>query len=210
MKQFLVLIFVSYFAILTQTAEARHHGHHGWGADQSSSVPSGESSSSELPTCTDAHGHPIAVNNEQVLKWKTSTPNAYLDRGFITGTLVGLFNEKNGHLHLDVFIGQNGTGRGHESDIEVIYNESFGKVQGQLTPGMEVSACGDYITSTEQTGRYPPSPVGAILHWIHKSNNNRHASGFLMIDGKLYGQENASHHGGDFESLFSGFGAFWN
>ncbi|MGZ3702774.1 MAG: hypothetical protein ACXWSD_13370 [Bdellovibrionota bacterium] len=163
------------------------------------------SSGDNLPPCVDASSNSMNYNNGQVLKWKTTTQTGYLDRAFIKGTLVGVFDHGPDHLHVDVFLGQNGVKgqSGRANDLEVIYNQEFGAVDGsKLTPGMEVIACGDYITSNQPNHGYPASPLDAILHWVHKSNTDRHASGFLMIDGVMYGQADApprhwnNNHGG--------------
>ena len=154
-----------------------------------------------IPTCLNKQGNPIAQpNNDQVLAWKQSTPNTYLDRGYISGTLVTVFNSNPSHLHLDVSLSRKG-GNGKANDIEVIYNVEFGQTPPDLHPGMEVIACGDYITSNQQNGPYPPSPLDAILHWVHKAMNDRHEDGFLMIDGRLYGQQDAPPRKG-----FNGYG----
>lgn len=156
-----------------------------------------------LPECLDKDGRPISSpNNEEVLRWKTSTPNQYHDRALVAGTLVGVFSSKGDHLHLDVFLGQGAKGTGRDSDIEVVYNTAFGNVDEPLRPGMEVVACGDYITATDRAGRYPPSPVGAILHWVHKRMRGDHPHGFMMIDGTLYGQKDAPPRGGQYRGFF--------
>lgn len=151
--------------------------------------------SADLPVCLDKQGSPIeSPNNEQVLSWKRTTQSSYLDRGYIRGTLVNIFDSNPSHLHLDVFLGQKG-GPDKASDIEVIYNTEFGQTPDDLRPGLEVIACGDYITSSQQNGPYPASPLDAILHWVHKAMNDHHADGFLMIDGVLYGQQDAPPRG---------------
>jgi hypothetical protein len=147
--------------------------------------------SAEVPVCLDKQGEPIASpNNDLVAQWKRSTPNGYLDRAYVRGTLLRVYPSKPGHLHLEVALAQTGNPN-KANELEVIYNVEFGHTPGALSAGLEVIACGDYITSTEQNGPYPASPVNAILHWVHKAMNNRHESGFLMIGGILYGQENA-------------------
>jgi len=52
---------------------------------------------------------------------------------------------------------------------------------------MTVEACGEFIKSTAPAGGYPASPLGA----------DAHASGYLVIDGQLCGQDatHAGHHG---------------
>jgi hypothetical protein len=143
------------------------------------------------PVCLNKQGNAIvAPNNDQVIAWKTSTPSSYLDRGFIRGTIVTVIPSNPSHLHLEVSLSQK-NGAGKANNIEIIYNMEFGQTPNDLRPGMEVIACGDYITSNQQNGPYPPSPDNAILHWVHKAMNDRHESGFLMIDGRLYGQEDA-------------------
>jgi hypothetical protein len=54
--------------------------------------------------------------------------------------------------------------------------------------GDTVEACGDYITSYAQGGGYAASPSGALIHWIHRSDSANHPSGYLMVNGVLYGQ----------------------
>ena len=190
---------VAALVLLPNLALARHHGGNPNPAPaplpQGPSLSAPESDSRQpIPVCVNNRGDRIAdPNNDQVLQWKKSTPNQYLNRGYIKGTLVGVYDATKGHLHLDVFIGNDGTGTtGKDTDLEVIYNQEFGTVDtSQLKPGAQVIACGDYITSTKQSGPYPPSPLGAILHWVHKAMNDNHPSGFLMIDGRLYGQMDA-------------------
>jgi hypothetical protein len=135
------------------------------------------------PDCLDKNS-PIPVINDQVLDWKTSTANQYRQRAHIAGKIAGIYPNENGHQHFAIQIGSDKTDL-----IEVIYNTSFGRLP-RLSIDMDVEACGDYITSNAQAGPYPPSPVGAIIHWIHRSPNlEKHESGYLMIDGTLYGQD---------------------
>jgi hypothetical protein len=153
-----------------------------------------------LPVCLNKQGNAIAAPiNDQVLAWKTSTQNSYLDRALIRGTIVAVYPSNPSHLHLEVSL--NPKGGSNANNIEIIYNTEFGQTPDNLRAGMEVIACGDYITSNQQNGPYPASPDGAILHWIHKAMNDRHESGFLMIDGQLYGQEDAPPRRG-----FHGYG----
>lgn len=135
------------------------------------------------PPCADNHGANLAVNNAQVLHWESSTPNQFLARAHVTGQIVGLYPDHSGHKHFSIQIGPNSSDR-----LEVVYNQDFGNnVDPQI--GDEVEACGDYITSTAQSGPYPPSPDGAIIHWVHSAPDPaKHPSGFLMINGVLYGQ----------------------
>lgn len=134
-----------------------------------------------MPVCM-AGGQTLAVNNSQVINWKTTTRNQFQSRGHVQGKLINVYPDHSGHNHFEVQIGSN------QSDtIEIIYNQSFGAIP-TIAPGADVEACGDYITSNAPTGHYPASPDGAILHWVHAATSSGHPSGFVAIDGVVYGQ----------------------
>jgi hypothetical protein len=136
------------------------------------------------PDCPGFNGGSVGVNNDQVLQWESNTANQYLNRGHVVGNVVELYPDQNGHEHFAIQIGPDAGDR-----VEIVYNEDFGNVP---TPsqGDQVEACGDYITSTAQSGPYPPSPDNAIIHWVHESPNpGKHPSGYLMVNGQLYGQD---------------------
>lgn len=124
----------------------------------------------------------LNVNNAQVSKWKTTTKNQYLGRGHVTGRISRLYGEKTGHAHFQMEFD-----RGVDDTLEVVYSLDFGKLP-KLAIGMQVEACGDYITSSKNTSRYPRSPDGAIIHWVHRSDSPaKHASGYLILDGRVFG-----------------------
>ncbi len=135
------------------------------------------------PSCLDQNGRALPVDDQTVLNLKTSTPNQFLSRAHISGTIETIYPIKNGHDHFQVKIGSKPT-----DTIEIIYNRSFGPLDA-LIPGQTVEACGDYITSTAPTANYEPSPDGDILHWVHRSNNTaKHKSGYVIMNGKVLGQ----------------------
>ncbi|MBY0471434.1 DUF3465 domain-containing protein [bacterium] len=136
------------------------------------------------PPCLDK-GKVLQIDNRQVLDWKVSTKNQFKARARVSGIIEEVYPNKNGHQHFSISIGNS-----PDDLLEVIYNEDFGLLP-RLSVGMQVEACGDYITSTAQSGPYPPSPVGAIIHWVHMSPKpNKHESGYVLIDGNLYGGRN--------------------
>jgi hypothetical protein len=137
----------------------------------------------EIPECL-AYGRPLSVNNDQVLHWKRTTGNQFRERGNIRGVVVEVLPDRRTHDHFTIKIGK----RDYDT-VEVIYNTDFGQIPDPQI-GMVVQACGDYITATAQSGPYPPSPAGAIIHWLHMNPRGRgHDPGFLVMDGVLYGQE---------------------
>ena len=141
-------------------------------------------SSAAAPTdqVPDCPGAPSA-NNAQVLQWKTSTQNQFTSRGHVQGTIQRIFPDHSGHHHFELALGSS-----PGDDVEIVFNEGFGTTP-PLRSGMSVEACGDYITAYAASGGYPPSPDGALIHWVHRSDNpGRHPSGFLVIDGTVYGQ----------------------
>jgi hypothetical protein len=148
-----------------------------------------------LPSCpayrmkNDNGGVPgnLPLNNEQVLKWKTTTQNTFVDRGHVKGEIVAVYDDRNGHEHFSLKIGPNPT-----DTVEIVFNQNFGKVPDPK-PGMPVEACGDYITSTGPSPApggetYPASPDGALVHWVHSATHGGHNSGYLMVNGVLTGQ----------------------
>ena len=137
----------------------------------------------QVPSCLDDSGKPIAVNNSQVLQWKTSTSNQFLARAHVKGTVMDIYPDHSGHNHFAIDLDKNPS-----DGLEVVYNISFGQLPA-IRVGMTVEACGDYITSNDATSQYPASPMGAIIHWIHRNPSPQgHKSGFLIINGQLYGQ----------------------
>lgn len=128
--------------------------------------------------CLD-HGRPLDIINEQVLNWKETTANAYLARARISGVVDQVYSDHSGHRHFSLKIGTEA-----QDHIEVIYNLQFGNLP---TPsiGDKAEACGDYITSIARTGRYPPSPAGAIIHWVHRSSGH-HEPGYVILNGVKY------------------------
>jgi len=138
---------------------------------------------SHIPECM-AYHHSIPINNEQVLHFKRTTPNQFQERAHVRGTISRVYEDHSGHHHFELSLGSR-----PDSTIEVIYNEAFGRVPDAQI-GMNVEACGDYITSIAPAGPYPESPDGAIIHWVHKNPKPYgHPSGFLVMDGRLCGQE---------------------
>lgn len=129
-------------------------------------------------TCLN-HGSPLPIINAQVLQWKASTPNAFLARARISGVVDQLFQDHSGHRHFSLKIGpQPG------DHVEVIYNLAFGPLPTPVV-GERAEACGDYITSNAQTGNFPASPDGGIIHWVHRSPQG-HEPGYVILNGIKY------------------------
>lgn len=141
------------------------------------------------PPCMD-QGHELSVNNSDVLKWKTSTPNQFLARAHVMGVVSKIYEGNSGHDHFQILL----DGKAGDT-LEIIYNVQFGSL-GEVKVGQSVEACGDYITSIARAKTYPASPDGAILHWVHSSGRVRsttrkprgHESGYLEINDVVYGQ----------------------
>jgi hypothetical protein len=140
--------------------------------------------SDPVPDCIGDDGSTIPVINQQVLYWKQNTANEYLARAHVQGQIVKLLPNETGHNHFEIQIGTD------SSDIlEVIYDYEFGKLP-KLAVGDMIEACGDYITSYAEGNGYKPSPAGALIHWIHISDEpDKHASGYTMVNGSVYGQD---------------------
>ena len=150
-----------------------------------------------VPPCMD-HGQQLAVNNQQVLTWKTTTANQFLARAYVEGTVTRVTLDRQTHYQFEIQIGPQAT-----DVLEVIYDKAFGSYP-VATPGMDVQACGDYITSTEQAGSYPPSPSGAIIHWVHQNTRGGgHDNGFMVMSGALIGFNPADVAGSNLMTFFN-------
>jgi hypothetical protein len=121
-------------------------------------------------------------DNAQVLRWKLTTPNQFKARAFVQGRISKLYGEQGDHTHFAIQLGRN-----PQEILEVVYNKAFGALP-PLRVGSVVVACGDYITASARSPQgHPASPAGAIVHWVHMSDNGNHPSGFVMIDNVMYG-----------------------
>lgn len=140
-------------------------------------------SADKIPLCKDKKGHVIELNSHQVIDWKHNTPNKFEGRAHLQGIVSKLYPDKNGHKHFEITFNDTTS----EDSIEIVYNESFGKM-GPVDVDMKVETCGDYITATDSNGSYPPSPNGAIVHWVHKNPSGKgHPDGYVVLNGVLYG-----------------------
>jgi hypothetical protein len=132
-----------------------------------------------LPNCM-VGNKILLVNNAQISNWKRTTANQFLGRGHVRGRLSRVYPAKNRHAHFQIEFA--GAAR---DTLEIVYNLDFGPLP-QLAVGMEVEACGDYITSNAPTSKYPASPDGAIIHWVHRTTG-KHPSGYVALDGRVFG-----------------------
>ncbi len=137
---------------------------------------------SPIPDCLD-HGTAVPVDNAEVIRWKTTTPNQTLERAHVEGTVDRVFPTRNGNNHFEIKIGPNA-----DDTLEVVYNSNFGALPS-LHEGMTIEACGEYITSMQAADGYEASPSGAIIHWVHRTTNEtKHEGGYIAVEGKLFGQ----------------------
>lgn len=143
------------------------------------------------PPCLSNNGQPIPIENAQALNWKVTTQNNFQSRAHVSGTIVQLYPQQNGHDHFGIQIGN-----AQSDTVEIVYNLDFGNLH-KPSVGDTVEACGDFITANAPSGGYPASPDGALIHWVHSNNKIQngvctdsqgcHPNGFLVINGSLYG-----------------------
>jgi hypothetical protein len=139
------------------------------------------------PECIGEEGQAIPIDNSTPISWKIKEANGWQTRSHIDGYFVAVTNDGNSHFKFTIQIGPD------KNDlIEVVYNKEFGQYPA-VFPGMKVEACGDFINAFAQFGRYPPSPAGAIIHWVHKNpkySPGKHEHGYLVMDQVLVGYQN--------------------
>jgi hypothetical protein len=145
----------------------------------------GRSASAEVPACQD-HGSDLSIDNARVVQLKQTAPLGKTIRAHVSGTVTRVFPDKSNsqgtsHTHFEIKIGE-----GDKDVLEVVYSEDFGDMP--VAPiGAQVEACGDFINAYGKNNGYPPSPSGAIIHWVHRSNSAKHDSGFVVLDQVVYG-----------------------
>jgi hypothetical protein len=156
----------------------RHLRHHCASSALSSSAIAGNS----IPECMDNRGTVLPLDNDQVVNLKKTAKLGQSIRAHAGGKVTRLFPDRNGHAHFE--ISMDGTA---ENVLEVVYSEDFGEMP-QPPIGAYVDTCGDFINAYATQNGYPPSPSKAIIHWVHRSNNERkHPSGYVVLDNVLYG-----------------------
>lgn len=154
----------------------------------------------------------IQIDNEQVVKWKKEEKNQFRARSKVSGTIVGEVSDNGSHYHFSIVLDEPEEQEGKKQKnltlvkkddpresrrLEVIYNQSFGDLV-DLAEGKRLVVCGDFINSYARSGRYPPSPDGAIIHWVHHNPGNRasskhHEHGYIWSEeGKLMGFDDAT------------------
>ncbi|MGK5083446.1 hypothetical protein WDW37_09070 [Bdellovibrionota bacterium FG-1] len=133
-----------------------------------------------IPPCL-GHGKPLSLDNNQALVMKKSAPLGKTFRAHVAGQVTRVFPDKNGHAHFEIQIGKNA-----QDVLEVVYSEDFGDMPDPSN-GAQVEACGDFINAYAANNGYPPSPSGAIIHWVHRSDSAKHDSGYVYLDNVVYG-----------------------
>lgn len=177
----IVLVFLSFF--LNNTVQARFTTPQDFFSVQNDTYFS-TNTEADIP-CMDGQ-KVLHIMNETALQWKANKKSGYKTRALINGFVDFLYPDKTGHRHFSMNIGSR-----TEDKIEVIYNQSFGSMPNPKL-GDKVEACGDFIVATKQNGNYPPSPDGAIIHWVHKSPKKSHDHGYVILNDVLYGFGNSN------------------
>ena len=150
--------------------------------------------SNSIPTlpnnlkCTNMERDPMPYMNEIVLSWKTSTDNTFKSQALVQGKITEVYRTQTnsrGLTHTKFAIDLDAIPGG---DLEVIFNDEFGPLPA-LSKGVAVVVCGQYITANRQSKL--PSPMGAIIHWVHYNpgdrDGGRQPGGFVIVNGKPYG-----------------------
>lgn len=123
----------------------------------------------------------LEIDNANVLNWKATSRDQFKGRARIKGTITKVYANTRSHTKLQATIGPSAG-----DTVEIVYNDSFGRIP-RLPLNAAIEVCGDYITARKPFRRYPASPDGALIHWVHRSNDSGHPHGYVIIDGTVYG-----------------------
>ena len=138
------------------------------------------SASAATLDCLD-DGRVLSVDNERVVDLKKNAPLGRAIRAHVSGRVTQVFADRSNHAHFEIELDASKAER-----LEVVYSEDFGQMPNPSV-GAVVQACGDFINAYAKQNGYPPSPSGAIIHWVHQSNGGPHDSGFVILDNVVYG-----------------------
>ena len=138
------------------------------------------------PTCIGV-GAAIPIDNARALELKNSNSGAAI-RANVAGKIDRIFNVQCNskgtcHDHFEIKLGPK-----DKDVLEVVYSNDFGDLP-KLQVGDDVQACGDFINTSAPPKAGPASPSGAIIHWVHKSTCMDHETGFVSVNGTLFGQD---------------------
>ena len=145
-------------------------------------------SNAVVPDCMDGNQE-IYINNDHTLDLKRTTKNGAERRAYVSGRIEKMPWVRGSHTRFIIRIGN-----GQKDIIEVVYNNKFGPMP-QINPTSVIKVCGDFINAYAKHNGYDASPAGAIIHWVHFNPGTRemkHEHGFVMIDDKLVGFDEAS------------------
>src|SRR5262249_43733733 len=134
-------------------------------------------------------GRHLSIDNERALQLKASSPLGKSIRALVSGYVTRVFPDRNGHAHFEIQMTED-----PRSNLEVVYSLSFGDMP-EPSVGSQVIACGDFINSYAPNNGYPPSPSGALIHWVHRSTSPKHDSGYVVLDNVVYGDGPEERHG---------------
>lgn len=141
----------------------------------------------KTPVCLEG-GDELSIDNSRVLRFKTEQKNQFLARAYVEGKVISQPERHGDHDRFSISLG-----KGPTDTLEVIYNSDFGSLP-TVRVGDSVSVCGDFINSFARAGNYPPSPDGAIIHWVHYNPGDRsrkHEHGFIQFGADLVGFDQA-------------------
>ncbi|MDX2113529.1 MAG: hypothetical protein SFW63_07355 [Alphaproteobacteria bacterium] len=153
------------------------------------------------PPCFDGKSYRrLEIDNQRILTWnKTPISQKRIERALIRGVITKIVHRKRParfpgtyHTVIDVRLGTL-----PDDVIRLYYNLNHGALP-KLRIGTMLTACGEYIKYPDyfrdQTQRYHYNQTETkkfrsnmpIMHYLHRSQN-LWRSGFLMIDGVVYG-----------------------
>ncbi len=120
----------------------------------------------------------LSLDNDRAITLKESQNYGFKTRLFLTGTIIQMTENRQGHVHYEVDLDSNLSTINDR--IEAIFNSQYGELP-QIIGGEKVILCGDFILD-----QY--SPFKAVIHWLHKSPNvKKHDHGFMIINEEVFG-----------------------
>lgn len=121
---------------------------------------------------------PLQIDNNKAINIKLFQGHGFKTRAYLKGIAIQEIKKSQGHTHIEVDL--NLSSEDNDDQIELIFNNQYG-VLPEIKGGEEIVMCGDYIVDHYSKNK-------AIIHWVHKSpNQKKHNHGFIIINNVVYG-----------------------
>ncbi|MEK7432485.1 MAG: DUF3465 domain-containing protein [Cyanobacteriota bacterium] len=119
----------------------------------------------------------VAQKTKKTIIQLTQQPQNIVEHGVYFGTVTEKLPDDNDGLKHEVFMIKMTQGKYKEKIVKVAHDTSYAPYIEELKAGDNLEIKGDLIINATPE---------MVLHWTHKSDNPKHPSGYIKLNGKVY------------------------